>query len=89
MSKDFVNAMLEWSKQKDAYIGDNISVGKLSPRKTIFITIPTDMEQEIKEYVKNKRAESDAIFLNSSERRKIELSIEFENKNPPPNAKDF
>jgi hypothetical protein len=89
MSKDFVEAMLDWSKKKDAYINDNMSTGKSAPRKNIFITVPIEFEQEIKDYVKGKRKEADRLFSSSIERSKMELAIKFESFTPPPKSNNY
>jgi hypothetical protein len=87
---EFVSAMMKWNKEKEVYIKSKLEPGSgKAPRKNIFITVPLEYEEEIKAYVKNKRKEADSLFLGSSETRKTELMIEFEESNPPPKRSDY
>lgn len=87
---EFVAAMTEWNRSKDAFVKGNLEPGKdKAPRKNIFITIPLAFEDEIKDFVRSKRKEADAKHTGSSETRKTELMIEFEENNPPPRRSDY
>lgn len=91
MAKDFIEAVIDWNKRKDEFVTSQLSTGneRLAPRKNIFLTIPLEAEQEIKEFVKAKRAEIDKKFSSNIERQKIQFSISFEQENPMPHSKDF
>lgn len=91
MNNDFVSAMLNWNRSKEKYISENMPEVKkaLAPRKDIFIRIPTQFEEEIKEFVKSKRKEADENFSGSSERMRLELSLTFEEFNKPPKSSDY
>lgn len=87
---DFIDAMMKWNRAKDDYVKSNLEPGKdKAPRKNIFITVPLEFEQEIKDFVKTKRKEADSKHIGSSETRKTELMIEFEESNPPPRRTDY
>lgn len=88
---DFISAMTEWNKSKDKFVSDRLETDskKLAPRKNILTTIPVEFEQEIKEFVKMKRKQADEQFVSNLDRRKTELSIEFEEFNPVPRRSDY
>lgn len=87
---DFVSAMLEWNRNKEKYVKNNINAGEdKAPRKNIFITIPLIFEEEIKDFIKSKRKEADSTHVGTSEISKTKLMIEFEEKNPAPKKSDY
>ena len=91
MSQDFVAAMLQWRKDQEKYVSNNLVGSKtgLAPRKVILLTVPEQFEQEIKDFAKAKRKEADSVFSGATERDKMELAIKFEESNPPPSRNSF
>lgn len=86
----FIDAMTNWNQRKDAFVKDNLEPGSSkAPRKAIFITVPLEFEEDIKNYVKAKRKLADSTFKGSPATRKTELMIQFEENNPPPKRSDF
>lgn len=86
---NFVQAMTDWRKERDSFVNTNLDKSKIAPRKTLFVTIPEIYEQEIKDFIKSKREQADDDFMNKSDLRHTELSIKFEEANPPPQRKDY
>lgn len=88
---NFVNAMLDWTREKDKFVSEQLSTGtnNLSPRKNIMLTVPLEFEDEIKAFAKSKRKEADENYSSTLDVKKIELSIAFEKENPPPRAEAF
>lgn len=91
MSQDFVSAMMNWRKEQEKYVSDNLTGSKsgLAPRKTILITVPVEFEQSVKDFAKAKRKEADAGFSGIAERERMELAIKFEETSPPPSRNNF
>jgi hypothetical protein len=87
---NFIEAMTEWNRKKNDYVKATLEPGKnKAPRKNIFITIPLDFEDDIKDYVRSKRKEADSTHVGTSDLRKTELMLEFEEKSPPPKRSDY
>lgn len=87
----FIDAMLDWTRKKDAFVSERLKAAKekRSPRKNIMLTVPVEFEEDVKAYVKAKRHESDSKLVDSNEKDKLFLALEFEAANPPPKASDF
>lgn len=86
----FIEAMTEWNQKKELFVKRNLGTGvDLAPRKNIFITVPLEFEEDVKQYVKSKRAEADSKYVGTSAVRKTELMLEFEASNPPPKRSDY
>lgn len=87
----FIDAMLDWTRKKDHFVSERLkeAKSKRSPRKNIMLTVPLEFEEDIKAYAKAKRQESDSKLVDSNEKDKLFLSLEFEAANPPPKASDF
>lgn len=86
----FIEAMTEWNGKKDLFVKQNLEAGvDRAPRKNIFITVPLEFEEDIKQYVRSKRKEADSKHVGTSAVRKTELMLEFEASNPPPKRSDY
>lgn len=103
MANDFLEASLEWSRKKEAFVNDKLQAsGLAAPRKKsiaerqkVTYSVPKKYKEEIDALIESFRQKADDSNHNN-DIANIELmqltkslSLEFEGKFPAPHSKDF